>query len=73
MIFGKVLRMMSHLGGGMRMIAQVARPQNHSKKKKQSKSQINQKKKKRAKIQAVTCGELNNQKDISIVNLHNFL
>ena len=37
MIFGKVLRMMSHLGEEMRMISQVTRPQNHSKKKNRAK------------------------------------
>ena len=51
---GKVLRIMSHLGEETKMISQVTRPQNHSKKEKQSKKQLNQKKKKRAKIQAVT-------------------
>ena len=45
MIFGKVLRMMSHLGGGMRMISQVARPRNHSKKKEQKPNKSKEKEK----------------------------
>ena len=53
MIFGKVFRMMSHLGGELRMIpgGKAIEP---LQKEKQSKNQMNQKKKKRAKNQAVT-------------------
>ena len=46
MIFGKVLRMMSHLGEEMKMISQVARPQNHSKKKNRAKTNKSKRKRK---------------------------
>src|SRR6266496_3017126 len=43
---GKDLRMMSHLGEEMKMISQVTRPQNHSKKKNRAKTNKSKRKRK---------------------------